>query len=261
MAIHPTAIVDDGAVIGKDVVVGPFCVVGPNVRIGDGCRLKSHVVLSGRTDLGANCEVFSHVVLGEPPQHVAHNGEETRLVIGTHNIIREYVSMHCGTAAGGGVTQIGNNGFFMVGANIAHDCLIGDNAILANNATVGGHVTVGDHSFLGGVCAVHQYCRIGDFAFIAGGAIVVQDVIPYASAMGNHAKLSGLNIVGMKRRGMERALIHQMRNAYQILFNGEGMFADRVELVRRDFSDVAEVQSIVAFIDEKARRGLMMAEQ
>ncbi len=257
MSIHPTSIVDAGAELGADVEVGAFCHVGPKVRLHDGVKLVSHVVIDGDTEIGKGSIIHPFTALGGPPQHVGYKGEETKLIIGANSAIREHVSIHRGTAAGGGVTRIGDGGFYMVGVHIAHDCNIGDNVILAPNVAVGGHVAIGDNVFVGGLCAIHQNCRIGAYAFIGGGAVVVSDMIPYASAIGNHARLVGLNIIGMKRRGMARKTIHDMRTAYRMLFSGEATLKERIDLVRERYGVCEEVKRILEFVEHDASRPLM----
>lgn len=257
MSVHPSAIVERGAEIGDNVVIGPFCHIGAGARLHDGVVLESHVVVKGATEIGARTHAHPFAVLGGPPQHLGYKGEETRLVIGSGNTIREHVTMNPGTPAGGGVTRIGDNGFFMVGSHVGHDCQVGDHVIFANNATLGGHVVVGDHVFLGGLCAIHQNGRIGDFAFVGGCAAVTSDIIPYASVMGNHARLVGLNIVGMKRRGLPREAIRQLRGAYRMLFYGAETFKERLERVREEYVRSDEVRRIISFIDEDASRSLM----
>ncbi|MEO1240695.1 MAG: acyl-ACP--UDP-N-acetylglucosamine O-acyltransferase [Pseudomonadota bacterium] len=259
MSIHPTAIVDASAELGNGVEIGPYCTVGAKVRLHDGVRLISHVVLEGDTQIGEGTLVYPFASLGGPPQHLGCSGEGTALVVGASAIIREHVTMNRGTVAGGGVTRVGDRGFFMIGAHLAHDCQVGDDVIFANNATLGGHVTVGDRAFLGGLCAVHQHCRIGAYAFIGGGATVVNDVIPYASAFGNHARLVGLNVIGMKRRGVARDVIHDLRAAYRMLFSGSSVFQDRIEIVRERYGDREEVARILEFLEKDATRPLMPA--
>ncbi|MFQ5562749.1 MAG: acyl-ACP--UDP-N-acetylglucosamine O-acyltransferase [Parvularculaceae bacterium] len=257
MDVHPTAIIESGAELGSGVSIGPYCRVGSEVRLGDDVSLDSHVVVTGETEIGARTKVFPFAILGGPPQHIAYKGEKTALIIGSDNIIREYVTMNPGTVQGRGVTKVGNSGLFMTGAHVAHDCIVGDNVIFANNATLGGHVIVQDYVFMGGLSAVHQYCRIGAYAFIGGCAAVPADVIPYGSAMGNHAYLTGLNIVGMKRRGVSRAAIHDLRAAYRLLFAEEGTFQERLEDAAKLFGEREEVMRIVNFIGEGASRPLM----
>ena len=258
MTIHPTAIVEDGAEIANGVIIGPHCIVGAGAKLRDGVILKSHVVIDGDTTIGARAIVHPFAVLGGPPQHLHYKGEATRLEIGADVIIREHVTMNLGTPAGGGVTRIGDRGFFMTASHVAHDCQVGDDVIFANNATLGGHVTVENSAFLGGLCAIHQHCRIGAYAFVGGCAAVACDVIPYASAFGNHARLGGLNVIGMKRRNMSRESIRALREAYRLIFEGEeGTFRDRLEAARTKFVDNAEVKRIIDFIDNGAARSLM----
>lgn len=258
MNIHPTAIVEDGAEIGADAEIGPYCVVSAGAQLGPGVVLKSHVVIDGNTSIGARTIVHAFSVLGGPPQHLSYKGEPTRLEIGADVVIREHVTMNPGTSAGGGVTRIGDRGYFMTAAHVGHDCQVGDDVIFANNATLGGHVHVGNFAFLGGLCAIHQNCRVGAYAFVGGCAAVACDIIPYASAYGNHARLGGLNVIGLKRRNMSRDSIRALREAYKLLFEAEeGTFRDRLEMVRARFAGVAEVGAVIDFIDNGASRSLM----
>jgi UDP-N-acetylglucosamine acyltransferase len=254
--IHPTAIVHSDARLGDNVEIGPYSTVGPNVSIGANTRLISHVVLDGHTEIGEDCLLHPFANLGAAPQHVAHRGEPTRLLIGSRNVIREQVTMHTGTVLGGGITRVGSDSFYMIGAHIAHDCQVGDGVTFANHATLAGHVRVGDYVFMGGLCAVHQFSRIGRHAFIGGGAIVTKDIIPYGSVWGNHAHLEGLNLVGLKRRGFSREVINDLRAAYRLLFADEGTFQERLEDVARVFTNSPEVGEIVEFIRADADRPL-----
>ena len=199
--IHPTAIVEPGARLGEGVVIGPYCCVGGKVELGDGVRLHSHVVVAGKTTIGPNTQIYPFASIGHPPQDLKYKGEESELVIGANNVIREHATMNPGTAGGGLITRIGDNCLFMVGAHVAHDCDIASNVILANNATLAGHVAVDEFAILGGLSAIHQFCRIGRHAMIGGMSGVENDVIPYGSVTGNRARLEGLNIVGLRRRG------------------------------------------------------------
>lgn len=259
--IHPTAIVSPGAELGQDVEIGAFCTVGPKVQLGDGVNLVSHVVIEGATRIGAGTTVHPFAVLGGAPQHLAHKGEDTRLVIGERNIIREHVTMHAGTVAGGGVTTVGSDSLYMVGAHVAHDCVIGDRVTFANNATLGGHVVIGDFVFMGGLCAVHQFSRIGRYSFVGGGGVVTKDVIPYGSVWGNHAHLEGLNLVGLKRRGFSREAINALRAAYRLLFADEGTFQERLDDVAETHAATPEVMEIVDFIRADANRPLCLPER
>ncbi|WOI52753.1 acyl-ACP--UDP-N-acetylglucosamine O-acyltransferase [Parvularcula sp. LCG005] len=258
MTIHPTAIVEDGAQVDPSAQIGPYAHVGPHATIGADVTLHAHTVVMGHTSIGARTAVFPFAVLGAPPQHLGYKDEPTTLVIGEGNLIREHVTMHPGTVQGHKTTVVGDNCLFMVGAHVAHDCTVGNNVIFANNATLGGHITIGDFVFLGGLCAIHQYCRVGPYSFLGGGGILTTDVIPYGSAFGNHAKLEGLNIVGMKRRGMSRETIHKIRAAYRMLFAEEGTLKERLEDATEIFKDTAEVMTIIDFMRADADRPLCL---
>ena len=257
--IHPTALVDDGAQLGVGVEIGPFCIIGPNVKIGDRTRLISHVTLNGQTDLGADCVLHPFVSLGEPPQDFKFKGGDVRLIVGDRNILREQVTMHMGTESAKGVTEVGSDNFFMVGAHVAHDCKVGNHVVFANNATLGGDSTVADYVIMGGLSALHQQCRIGKYAFIGGGAPVTGDVIPYGM-VDNLGALAGLNLVGLKRRGFARDAIHDLRAAYRLVFANEGAFNERIEDAARLFETRPEVMDIVEFIRTPAKRPLCSPE-
>ena len=254
--IHPTAIIEDGAEIGDNAAIGPYCTVGPKVTLADGVALMSHVVISGDTSIGANTRIFPFASIGHQPQDLKYKGEESSLEIGCNNVIREHVTMNPGTQGGGMVTRVGDNGLFMIGVHVAHDCLIGDHVVMANNATLGGHVSIDDFAILGGLSAVHQFVRIGRHAIVGGMSGVENDVIPYGSVTGNRARLSGLNIVGLKRRGFDREDIHALRKAYRLLFAEEGTMAERVEDVAQLFPDNQAVMEVVAFIRTESPRAL-----
>lgn len=259
--IHPTAIVAKGAELAAGVSVGPFCVIGDRVRLGAGTQLLSHVVIEGRTELGAGNTVHPFSVLGGPPQHTAYAGEDTQLVIGDDNIIREHVTMNLGTARGGGQTRVGSNGFFMIESHVGHDCVVGDHVILTKQATLGGHCLIGDYVIVGGLAAVHQFTRVGRHAMIGGLAAVVKDVIPYGSVWGNHAHLEGLNLVGLKRRGFSRESINTLRAAYRLLFADEGTFQERLADTVETYSSSPEVMEIIDFIRADANRSLCLPER
>lgn len=259
--IHPTAIVHDGARLGADVEIGPYSIVGPRVTLGDGVRLLSHVVIEGVTDIGEQTIVHPFAYLGAPPQHLGHEGNDTQLIVGKRNVIRENATMHAGTSMGTKVTRVGDDGLFMAGAHVAHDAVVGNKVVFANNATIGGHVTVGDFVFLGGLSAVHQFTRVGRYCFVGGLAAVTKDVIPYGSVWGNHAHLEGLNLVGLKRRGFSRDTIRDLRNAYRLLFAPEGTFQERLDDVARTFERSPEVTEIVNFIRADANRPLCLPSE
>ena len=254
--IHPTAQIDAKAEIAADVDIGPFCSVGPNVVLHAGVRLISHVVVDGMTEVGEQTVIYPFASIGHRPQDLKYYGESSRLIIGRRNQIREGVTMNPGTEGGGMLTHVGDNGLFMVGAHVAHDCIVGDSCIFANNATLGGHVVVGDFAIIGGLSAVHQFARIGQHAMVGGASALENDVIPYGSVLGNRAHLSGLNIVGLKRRNFSRETIHTLRRAYRLLFAQEGNMTERVEDVASLFSDCEPVMEIVAFMRQETSRGI-----
>lgn len=256
VTIHPSAIVDPAAKLGEGVDIGPFCVVGADVTLGDGVRLVSHVAIDGRTSIGAETVIYPFASIGHRPQDLKFHGEPSELVIGARNQIREHVTMNPGTEGGGMITRVGNDGLFMMGSHVAHDCIVGDHVIMANNATLGGHVTLGDYVIIGGLSAVRQFVRIGSHAMIGGMSGVENDVIPFGLVMGDRARLAGLNLVGLERRGFGKDDIHALRAAYRMLFGPEGTFAERVEEVGRDFGDRALISDVLSFIRAKEARSL-----
>ena len=254
--IHPMSIVEDGAVIGDNVKIGPFCHIGPHVRLGDDCELLSHVSVTGRTTIGRNAKIFPSAVIGADPQSVHHGGEDTTLVIGDNNTIREGVTMNTGTAGGGGATVVGDNNLFLAYSHVAHDCRLGNNIILSNNVLLAGHVTVEDRVILGGGSAVHQFSRIGRQAFVGGLSGVAYDVIPYGMLNGNPGVLSGLNVVGMTRAGIPRETIHRVRKAYKEIFEGKTAIREAAASIRENYLDCPEVIQILDFIAAEADRAL-----
>ena len=256
--IHPTAIVEPGAELGPDVRIGPFCHVGARVVLEDAVELVSHVVVAGITRVGARTRIFPFASIGHQPQDLKFKGEESRLEIGADNIIRESVTMNPGTQGGGLLTRIGDGCLFMASAHVAHDCRVGNHVIMANNVALGGHIVIGDHAFLGGQSAVHQFVRIGPHAMIGGLTGVERDVIPYGMVVGDRARLNGLNIVGLQRRGFSRDEIQALRTAYQMIFGEEiGTLADRVNEAAERFPEMRPVQEIIAFIRADSSRGLV----
>jgi UDP-N-acetylglucosamine acyltransferase len=254
--IDPTARVADGARLADDVEVGPYCVVGAQVELQSGVRLMSHVHLTGVTAIGEHTQVYPFASLGTPPQSLGYGGEPTRLVIGPNCIIRESVTMNTGTAQGGGVTEIGARGFFMAYSHVGHDCRVGDDVVFANSATLGGHCTIGDHVFIGGLSAVHQFTRVGAHAMISGVCGVRADVIPFGLAAGAFARLSGININGMRRRKFSPQTIRTVRDAYRVLFFGDGLLAQRLEAVEAQFGNDEAVAQIIRFVREGHHRPL-----
>jgi UDP-N-acetylglucosamine acyltransferase len=256
--IHPTAIVEAGARLGDEVRVGPYCVIGPQASIGERTELISHVTVSGRTSIGADCIVYPFSALGGPPQHTRYKGEDVALNIGARCIIREHVTMNLGTPFGRGATDIGDDCFFMIGSHVAHDCMIGHHAVFVNNSVVGGHVEVGNYVQIGGNSAVHQFARIGDHAFVGGMTGLENDLIPYGSCIGDRAEIAGLNVVGLKRRGFSRGAIHKIRAACKMLFADGSTLGARVERVAQEFADVPEAMEIVHFIKAGTHRALCL---
>jgi len=254
--VHPTAIIEDGARVGSDVRIGPYCVVGPEVMLDDGVELTSHVVVAGRTSIGARTRIFPFASIGHQPQDLKYKGEPSTLAVGSDCLIREGVTMNPGTEGGGMQTVVGDRCAFLANSHVGHDCKVGDSVILSNNVMLAGHVTVGAHAILGGGAAVIQFSRVGAHAFLGGMSGLENDLIPYGMALGNRAHLSGLNIVGLQRRGFSRDDIHSLRRAYRALFAEEGTLMERLEDVEQEFADHPIVKEIVAFIRTGGKRSL-----
>ena len=254
--IHQTAIVAPRAELAEDVAIGPYCVVGEHVALAAGVSLRAHVVIDGHTAVGERTRIFPFASIGLEPQDLKYKGEPSRLEIGADNTIREYVTINPGTTGGGMVTRVGSNCLLMVGVHIAHDCQIGNYVIMANNATLAGHVVIADYAFLGGLCAVHQFVRIGRHAMIGGMSGVERDVIPFGQVIGNRARLVGLNIIGMQRRGFSREEIQGLRHAYHFLFASDGTLTERVAETAERFGNIAPVADIIEFIRADSSRAI-----
>jgi UDP-N-acetylglucosamine acyltransferase len=256
--IHPTAIISDGAKIAASAKIGAYCVIGADVQIGENVELFSHVVVDGITSIGARTVVYPFASLGTAPQDLKYKGEKSTLVIGKNNKIREHVTINTGTADGAMTTIVGDGCLFMMSSHVAHDCVVGNNVILANNATLAGHVQVGDGAIIGGLSAIHQFVRIGNNAMIGGMSGIESDVIPFGLAMGERANLSGLNLVGLKRMGADKAEISQLRAAFKELFADEadGNFVERVKKTKQDFADSKNVVEIIKFLEESSSRAI-----
>lgn len=252
--IHPSSVVEPGARIGSGVRIGPFCHVGADAVIGDRVELIGHVSVLNATTIGEGTKVYPMSTLGAPPQNTKHKGGRTTLVIGANCTIRENVTMHVGTDTSRGTTVVGDNGNFLAYTHIAHDCVVGRNATFANGATLGGHCEIGDNVNIGGLTAVHQFVRVGDNAFLAGCSAVVGDVIPYGIAVGNRAKLRGFNIIGLKRSGMPRGEIQEMRRAYRMIFDPAHPLAENVGKARAQFAGSPTVMKIVDFLSTRDKR-------
>ena len=253
--VHPTAIVEPGAELAEDVEVGPFCIIGANVKLAAGVKLISHVVVAGRTSIGARTSVFPFASIGHRPQDLKYKGEASSLTVGSDCMIREGVTMNPGTAGGGMQTVVGDRCAFLANSHVGHDCRVGNNVVFSNNVMLAGHCSIGDFAILGGGAAVIQFARVGAHAFLGGMSGLENDLIPYGMALGNRAQLSGLNIIGLQRRGFAREDIHTLRRAYRLLFADEGTLLERLGDVEEEF-DHPIVKEIVAFIRAGGKRSL-----
>lgn len=254
--VHPSAVVEKGAALGEGCKIGPFCVVGANVKLGDNVELKSHVVVTGQTEVGEGTVIFSFSVIGEIPQDLKFRGEDSRLVIGARNRIREHVTMNAGTEGGGGVTRVGDDGLFMAGCHIAHDAQIGNRVIVVNSAAIAGHCVLEDEVIVGGLSGVHQWVRIGKGAIIGAVTMVTNDVIPYGLVQAPRGQLDGLNLVGLKRKGVARSDITALRAAFQMLAQGEGAFQDRARRLGEE-TESQYVRDIVTFVTAHSDRSFL----
>jgi len=254
--IHATAIVESGAKLGAGVKIGPYCIVGENVTLGDEVELVSHAVVAGRTTIGPRTRIFPFASIGHQPQDLKYKGELSTLEIGADCILREGVTMNPGTEGGGSRTVIGDRCAFLANSHVGHDCIVGNGVIFSNNVMLAGHCTVGDFVIIGGGAAVIQFARVGSHAFVGGMSGLENDLIPYGMALGNRAHLSGLNIVGLQRRGFSRDKIHDLRRAYRLLFAAEGTLMERVADVSDEFKDHPIVLEIVAFIKAGGKRSV-----
>jgi len=262
MTVHPTSVVEDGAVLGAGVEIGPFCHVGPRAVLEDGVRLRSHVSVVGMTKVGARCDLYPGVAIGGDGQIRGNDFTDGRLEIGPDCVLREMVSMHLGSAKGGGLTRVGPKGYFMANSHVGHDCHVGENVTFANSVALGGHVEIGDGVIFGGLAAVQQFCRVGKGAMIGGLTGVNRDVIPYAMAFGDHVELAGLNLIGLKRRGLSRETINAMRATFrEVFYGGGGSIQSRARAARERFTGVAEVAEMVDFILADAKQELCLARR
>lgn len=253
--IHPTAVVAPGAELGRGVTIGPFSVVGAKVQIGDGTEIGSHVVIEGRVTIGKKNLISSFASVGSRPQDLKFRGEETQLIIGDNNMFREYSNLSLGTEGGGGKTVIGDDNLFMVSTHVAHDCIVANHVIAANCVALGGHVVVGDRAVLGGLSAIHQFCRIGQYAMIAGGAMVTQDVVPYGMVQGDRARITGLNVVGLRRLGLKNQSLQSIKSMYHLVFDSNLTLEDAVARIESDVEDSEYRQVWLDFL-KKSDRGV-----
>lgn len=255
MSIHQLAVVHKNAQIGDDVTIGPFAVIGENVVVGDGCEIGPHVVLDGWTEIGENCRFYPGASIGSHPQDLKYKGGKTHLVIGSHNVFREYVTVNTGTETGGGTTRLGSYCLMMAYAHVAHDCQIGDHVIIGNCAAISGHINVEDFAIIGGLSGLHQFVRIGTHAILGGCSGVAQDVPPYMMASGERAKIYGLNSVGLKRHDFPEETITLLHKAYRILFRSKLSIKHAVNQVKAEVPDCSEVEHLIEFI-ETSERGI-----
>lgn len=253
--IHPTAVVSPKTRIGHDCFVGPYSILGDDVELGENVRLESHCVIDGRTSIGADTHIFPFVSIGLASQDLKYQGEPSETKIGRRNTIREFVTIHRGTAGGGMLTQIGDDCLIMAQAHIAHDCVLGDGVIMANAATLAGHVIIEDRANIGAYSGVHQFCRVGKEAYVGGYSVVVKDALPFALTVGNHAKCYGLNITGMKRRGYTRTVIDSLHHAFHLLLTAKLNTTQAIERIRQELTESQEVADLVRFI-EASKRGV-----
>tara|TARA_B110000305_G_scaffold25704_2_gene23448 strand:+ start:7855 stop:8667 length:813 start_codon:yes stop_codon:yes gene_type:complete len=259
--IHPTSIIHDGAVIGNDVSIGAYSIIGPNVILADHVIVHPHVVIAGYTSIGKDSNIYSFASIGYQPQDLKYKNDITYLIVGERCIIRENVTIHSGTINGNSTTRIGNDCFFMVSSHVAHDCIIGNNVVLINQATLAGHTEIGDYAIIGGLSALHQHVRIGKHAFVAGMTGVEQDLIPFGIAKGvlRRCQLSGLNLIGLKRRGFSKETISLLRACYKTIFNGHNSeIIDRTNMVLNEYPNIVEVQDLASFILDKPERNLCL---
>lgn len=256
--IDPTARVEDGAVIGEGTEIGPFCIIGPHAVIGANCKLVGHVHITAQTTIGDNCTIYPFASLGTPPQSLSYRGELTKLTIGSGCTIRESVTMNAGTVAGGGITTVGDRGYFMNCSHVGHDCHVGNDVIFATSATLGGHAEIGDFVFIGGLSAVHQFTRIGPQVMVGGLSGVRDDIIPFGLVNGQYAVLEGLNIIGMKRRKFTKQRLAAVRAFYQKLFHGPGMFAERLAAAQPLAGEDPAIAEILDFIGKGNHRPLCL---
>lgn len=256
--IDPTTIIEEGAQIDKDVTIGPFCRIGANVCIGSGTMIASHCVIEGYTTIGKNNRIFSHAVLGSIPQDLKFGGEKSELIIGDRNTIREFTLFNPGTEHGGMVTKVGSDNLFMGYVHLGHDVKVGNGCILANAATLGGHVELGDNAVIGGLTGIHQFVKIGSYAMVGAGSLVTDDIPPYLLAQGNHAKLIGLNSVGLKRAGFNSDEISALKQAYKMLFRQTGSTIQKAKELQ-DKSSYDSINDMYEFILMPRRRKLASA--
>lgn len=255
MKVHPTAIIGDEVKLGRDVEVGAFCVIEGKVEIGDRTKIGNRVTIKGKTKIGENCRIYDGAVIGEEPQHLRYEGEESEVIVGNNVLIREYVTIHRGTKIDKMKTIIGDDVMLMAYSHVAHDCVVGRGVIMANCATLGGHVEVGEYSFIGGLSAVHQWARIGPYSMVGGLTGVSLDIPPFTRASGQHAQLYGVNTLGLQRRGFSSERIAVIKRAYRILFRSNLLKKEAIDILKKEFKDNEDVELLINFI-ESSKRGV-----
>jgi UDP-N-acetylglucosamine acyltransferase len=252
--IHETALVHPTAEVADDVAIGPYSIIGEHVKIGEGTQIGSHVFIDKWTHIGKGCQIYQYASLGAAPQHLRYNGEETYVIIGNNNIIREYVTIHRGTPFGNGKTVLGDENFIMAYAHVAHDCILGNRVVMASYAALGGHVEIGDHAIIGGIVAIHQFVRIGTYAFVGGATALTRDIPPYVTASGMKVKFYGINVVNLQRNNVPAEIITGLRKAYKVLFRSHLTMEEAVKKVHEDpIYALPEVKHMVDFIKETKR--------
>jgi UDP-N-acetylglucosamine acyltransferase len=252
--IHETALVDPTAEVADDVAIGPYSIIGEHVKIGKGTKIGSHVFIDKWTHIGKGCQIYQYASLGAPPQHLRYHDEETFVIIGDNNIIREYVTIHRGTPFGNGKTVLGDENFIMAYAHVAHDCILGNRVVMASYAALGGHVEIGDHAIIGGIVAIHQFVRIGTYAFVGGATALTRDIPPYVTASGMKVKFYGINVVNLQRNNVPAEVITGLRKAYKVLFRSHLTMEEAVKKVHEDpIYALPEVKHMVDFIKETKR--------
>ena len=259
--IHRTASVSANAELGDEVVIGEHTIIRGDVHIGDYVEIGSNVVVEGKTTIGAGTKIFHCAAIGFPPQDLKYKGEPTELIIGENNIIREFTSLHRGTAEGDGKTLIGNGNLIMAYVHIAHDCIIGDEVILANATNLGGHTIISDRAILGGMVAVHQFVHIGGGTMVGASSLILQDVLPFALASGNPAKIHDVNHIGMRRRGFPPDTIDTVRKTIKIITRMGMQLQNAIDKVKLEVADIPEVREILTFIENRSRRGILLGEK
>jgi UDP-N-acetylglucosamine acyltransferase len=251
--IHPTAIVDPGAVIGSNVSIGAYSVIGGQVELGDECEIGPHVTIEGKTSIGSRTRIFQFASIGGPPQDFSYRGEETRVEIGARVMVREYVTIHRGTVRGRGATVIGDDCYLMSYCHVAHDCILGQGVIMANSAHLGGHIEIGARAILGGIVAVHQFVRVGEYALVGGVSGVAKDVPPYTLASGSRIYVYGLNEVGLRRNGFPRDTIRKLKRAFKIAFRSSLRVEQAVQKIRSEMMDTPEALKFADFLASSKR--------